>query len=75
VSVRGHTDSTGSPEFNLELSARRAQVVADRLVAAGARPGQLVTAGMGPAEPVADNGTDDGRRANRRSEVVDGRSP
>lgn len=75
VVVRGHTDSTGSAEFNLELSARRAEVVADRLLAAGARPSQLVATGVGPAEPVADNGTDDGRRANRRSEVVEGRSP
>lgn len=73
VVVRGHTDSTGPDELNLELSARRAQVVAERLVAAGARPDQTLTTGLGPTQPVADNATDDGRRANRRSEVVDGR--
>jgi outer membrane protein OmpA-like peptidoglycan-associated protein len=75
VLVRGHTDSTGTVEFNRELSVRRAQVVAEALVALGVPPHQLATAGAGPTEPIADNATPDGRQANRRSEVLDGRSP
>lgn len=73
--VRGHTDSTGTDEFNWPLSVRRAQVVADNLVSLGVAPAQLVTVGLGPSEPVADNATVEGRQANRRAEVVDGRSP
>ncbi|MPY94479.1 MAG: OmpA family protein [Acidimicrobiia bacterium] len=76
VMVRGHTDSTGTVEFNRELSARRAAVVVELLVSLGVPPAQLVAVGVGPTEPVADNATVDGRKANRRSEVlVDGRAP
>jgi outer membrane protein OmpA-like peptidoglycan-associated protein len=70
VVVVGHTDSTGGEQVNRPLSARRAQAVVDFLVARGVSPGQLQAQGVGPDQPVADNGTVDGRRANRRSEVA-----
>ncbi len=70
VAVRGHTDSTGSDEVNRVLSAQRAQAVATYLVARGVGPAQVQAAGVGPAEPVADNATPDGRELNRRSDVV-----
>jgi outer membrane protein OmpA-like peptidoglycan-associated protein len=68
--VRGHTDSSGTAEINAPLSVRRAQVVAEYLVARGVPAAQVQVAGYADAFPVADNGTDQGRQANRRSEVT-----
>jgi len=70
ISVTGHTDSVGSHDMNMDLSRRRADAVADYLVHEGV-PKDLVTAqGMGPDRPVSDNGSVDGRAANRRVEIV-----
>jgi adhesin transport system outer membrane protein len=70
VVVRGHTDSTGGPEINDPLSVRRAQVVADYLVAHGVPGGRIQVIGLGADAPAADNATIEGRRANRRSEIT-----
>ncbi len=70
VSIIGHTDSTGSPEFNQGLSERRAEAVRNELVAFGVPAPQLFTLGRGETEPRADNATDAGRAANRRVELV-----
>jgi len=64
--VIGHTDSSGSDEYNQRLSERRAQSVATYLEGKGIAVGRLATSGAGESEPVADNDTADGRAQNRR---------
>jgi OOP family OmpA-OmpF porin len=66
VTVEGHTDSTGSRAFNMDLSQRRAQAVVDYLVNKGVSPQRLSAKGYGPDRPIADNGTKLGRSKNRR---------
>lgn len=69
VTVKGYSDSLGNPAYNVDLSQRRAQAVADALVKQGV-PAENVTAiGYGAANPVASNATVEGRRQNRRVEV------
>ncbi|HEY0252050.1 MAG TPA: OmpA family protein [Kofleriaceae bacterium] len=68
VSVEGHTDSTGSPEFNRTLSQARAESVAKYLSGKGVKAARMQPKGFGPDRPIADNGTDAGRDANRRVE-------
>ena len=70
VRIEGHTDSTGSITTNLVLSQRRAEAVADTLVAAGVARDRIVATGLGPDFPVASNATAAGRQQNRRVEVV-----
>ncbi len=69
VQVEGHTDSTGSSDYNQQLSQRRANSVANYLVSREVLPGRLIVRGYGESEPVADNGTPQGRRENRRVEI------
>jgi OOP family OmpA-OmpF porin len=71
VAVVGHTDSTASDQYNLDLSQRRAEAVASALgerIDTAAYP--LVPEGRGESEPVADNGDEEGRAANRRVELT-----
>jgi len=70
VSIQGYTDSTGNAEKNTALSKQRADAVQQRLVAAGIAANRITTQGFGAANPVADNGTAEGRAKNRRIEVV-----
>ncbi|UFQ96927.1 OmpA family protein [Pseudomonas wenzhouensis] len=70
IEVVGHTDSTGSHSYNMGLSQRRAQSVADYLLAQGVDPSRVSTRGMGPDQPVASNATAEGRAQNRRVEVT-----
>lgn len=70
VRVEGHTDNQGDPSANEALSLRRAQVVADALVAGGVDPARLQVQGLGDAQPVADNASADGQARNRRVEVI-----
>lgn len=70
IEVQGFTDSTGSPEYNLELSRRRAAAVVRYLTLEGKLPlFRVNTVGYGEANPAADNKTRDGRQQNRRVEV------
>jgi len=70
LEVEGHTDATGSDEYNLTLSENRAGSVRDYLVAQGV-PADAVTArGFGKTRPVAPNDTAPGRQKNRRVEIV-----
>jgi OOP family OmpA-OmpF porin len=69
VEVGGHTDATGTDEYNQGLSERRAQSVVDYLVGKGVSAGRLESAGYGESKPVADNATRDGRAQNRRVEL------
>lgn len=70
VRVIGHTDNTGSVAYNQALSERRAQSVANILVAAGTPSGRISTVGVGMSQPVATNDTEAGRAANRRVDIV-----
>ncbi len=76
VSIEGHTDAIGSDSYNLALSERRAQAVAQALVNNGLREKRLKTHGFGKKYPAAPNtredGTDNpsGRAKNRRVQVV-----
>ena len=69
VEVAGHTDSKGDAEVNLKLSQRRADKVAKVLVSHGVAPHKIVAKGYGELQPIADNATQDGRKANRRIEL------
>jgi outer membrane protein OmpA-like peptidoglycan-associated protein len=70
VDVVGHTDNTGPASFNLELSQRRAQSVANVLIAAGVPGSRLNVVGEGDDEPRASNLTPEGRALNRRTEII-----
>ena len=70
VEVAGHTDSTGSDDYNQSLSERRANSVSQYFSAKGIAEQRLLTVGMGELRPVADNGSVDGRQANRRVEIT-----
>ena len=67
--IGGHTDATGSDEANLALSQARAEAVRAGLIARGVPEAGLTAAGYGAAEPIADNETEEGRAANRRTAV------
>jgi outer membrane protein OmpA-like peptidoglycan-associated protein/opacity protein-like surface antigen len=68
VEISGHTSSEGNPQFNFDLSLRRARAVKDHLVKRGIVEGRMLTIGHGADVPVAENATDEGRRKNRRIE-------
>ncbi len=70
LSIEGHTDTRGADAYNLDLSRRRAESVMKFLVDAGVASDRLSARGFGETKPVADNGTDAGRAANRRVEFV-----
>lgn len=70
VEVAGHTDSTGSDEYNKQLSMRRAQTVANYLTGRGVKQERLLTVGAGEAYPVASNDTEQGKQLNRRVELT-----
>lgn len=69
VVVKGYTDSLGDPNYNIDLSQRRAQAVADALKARGVAAENVSAVGYGASNPVASNQTADGRRQNRRVEL------
>jgi outer membrane protein OmpA-like peptidoglycan-associated protein len=69
VHVMGFTDSTGGDAYNQELSEGRAASVSQYLIGQGILNTRLHTTGMGKRNPIADNGTAEGRRANRRVEI------
>lgn len=69
IDVYGHTDSTGSDQYNQGLSERRARSVADYLSTRGVSPARVATRGFGETQPVAPNETPDGQAANRRVEI------
>lgn len=70
VLVIGHTDSTGSAQYNFDLSQRRAAAVTDILLESGTDPRRLRSVGRGEDEPVASNLNPEGRAQNRRVEII-----
>ncbi|WP_347838032.1 OmpA family protein [uncultured Draconibacterium sp.] len=69
VEIQGHTDSSGNPESNLELSKLRAKSVVDYLAENGVGENRLQSEGYGDTRPVATNETVEGRRLNRRTTI------
>lgn len=70
VVIEGHTDSTGSDDYNLELSKMRADAVRTALVERGVRADQIRADGKGETAPVASNDNAGGRQQNRRVEII-----
>ena len=68
--VEGHTDSTGSDEYNQALSERRANTVKAALAAGGLSAASLRAVGLGETDPIDSNDTEEGRAQNRRVVVV-----
>jgi outer membrane protein OmpA-like peptidoglycan-associated protein len=69
VDIYGHTDSKGDDSYNMALSQRRAQSVADYLGSQKVNPNRFSVNGAGEARPVASNGNEAGRSQNRRVEI------
>jgi outer membrane protein OmpA-like peptidoglycan-associated protein len=69
LTVVGHTDNKGAPEYNQKLSQERALSVAHYLETKDVNPIRLATLGKGEGSPIASNATEAGRQANRRVEI------
>lgn len=69
IDVYGHTDSTGSDQYNQALSERRASTVANYLVMQGVSAARIRSQGYGETMPIASNDTIEGRARNRRVEI------
>jgi len=69
VRVTGHADATGSDAYNLQLSERRADSVAQYLERQGVAGGRIRAVGRGEADPIASNAEETGRARNRRVEI------
>lgn len=70
VQVIGHTDNTGAASYNQSLSVARANSVTNILLQNGVTPSRVIAMGRGEDQPIASNLTADGRRQNRRVEIV-----
>lgn len=70
LEVQGHTDNSGTPAHNQELSAGRASAVLGALLSQGIVMDRLTAKGYGQTKPIADNGTEAGKSKNRRVELV-----
>jgi outer membrane protein OmpA-like peptidoglycan-associated protein len=70
VKISGHSDNTGREAHNLILSKQRADVVAEYLVGNGININRVETSGLGSIKPIAVNTTDEGRKKNRRVELL-----
>jgi outer membrane protein OmpA-like peptidoglycan-associated protein len=70
ILIEGDTDSTGSEDYNLKLSERRAQSVANYLMGLGVPSSRISMVGLGEMNPIASNDSDYGRQQNRRVEVA-----
>jgi len=70
VLIEGHTDSTGPDDYNLDLSKRRAQSVANHLSLQQVIATRFTIMGYGETQPIADNESTEGRQANRRVEIA-----
>lgn len=70
ILIEGDTDNSGTVQYNQELSERRAKSVADYLKVDGVASSRLTTVGLGETNPIATNGTEEGRQMNRRVEIA-----
>jgi outer membrane protein OmpA-like peptidoglycan-associated protein len=69
IRLDGHTDDTGTAEYNFDLADRRAEAVRKYLTLHGIDPSRLQVRGFGSTRPIAPNDTPEGRRQNRRVEL------
>lgn len=69
VYIKGYASSEGADDYNLELSQRRADMVAKTLIGARVASHRITAMGMGESNPVASNATEEGRMQNRRVEI------
>jgi outer membrane protein OmpA-like peptidoglycan-associated protein len=70
IRIEGYTDATGTQSINEKLSQDRADSVRSFLASHGISSDRMDAVGMGPANPLADNGTPEGRADNRRVEII-----
>ena len=70
LEVEGHTDAIGSDDYNQTLPEKRAETVRAYLTSSGVVPDHVTAIGLGKANPVADNSTAQGRKLNRRVEMI-----
>lgn len=70
IVVQGHTDSTGTEAHNQDLSERRAKAVVSYLVGRGIDATRMTSVGYGEGHPIASNDAADGRRLNRRVDML-----
>ena len=68
VEISGHTDNAGTPAYNLQLSQKRAQSVANYLALHGVEAGHLIQKGYGASQPLKPNDTEENKQVNRRIE-------
>ena len=69
ITVTGYTDSVGNAQSNVKLSQARADAVKAYLAGKGVAASRITTDGKGAADPIADNGSAEGRAKNRRVEI------
>ena len=69
IILEGHTDSSGSPEYNLELSEKRAKFVREQLMLRGVPAEKIKTSWFGATKPIATETTEEGKAKNRRVEL------
>lgn len=69
IRIEGHTDNTGTPKDNMELSVRRANAVVEFLVQNGISPKRMTAVGKGETSPIAPNNTEEEKSRNRRTEL------
>lgn len=70
ILIEGHTDATGTEEYNLDLSRRRSQSVANQLATGQVDATRFTLMGYGEAQPITSNDTAEGRQENRRVELA-----
>lgn len=69
IELSGHTDNVGSEEYNLKLSRKRADAVAQYLIGKGIEQRRITVNGYGSTRPYVDNTTAERRRRNRRVDI------
>ena len=70
IEIAGHTDSTGSDQYNQNLSEQRASSVGQYFMAQGIDRMRIMTKGYGESRPIADNTSEQGKQLNRRVELT-----
>ena len=68
--LEGHTDNVGSKGYNLSLGLKRSEAVKSYLINKGINPQALTSVSKGEGKPIASNSTPEGRRQNRRVDMV-----
>ena len=70
IEIEGHTDNIGNPDYNLNLSGERADIVLKELAFSNIDEARMSSTGKGETSPVADNSTSEGRQSNRRVDII-----